>query len=98
MIHFAVFFEVTCCKWWTSCRFVGRIVEAGPEVKAFAIGDLVCSPFTTCCGARPDVHSQYRTSLLTLLEFAMQAAAFTAQRGCRADASAAVCLAGLQTV
>ena len=32
-------------------EFLGRIVELGPEVRAFAIGDLVASPFSTACGA-----------------------------------------------
>ena len=31
-------------------EFVGEIVEAGPEVDRFAVGDRVVSPFTTSCG------------------------------------------------
>ncbi|QEF98258.1 NADP-dependent isopropanol dehydrogenase [Stieleria maiorica] len=31
-------------------EFVGRVVEVGDQVRSVAIGDRVCSPFTTNCG------------------------------------------------
>lgn len=31
-------------------RFVGRVHEVGRGVKTLALGDLVCCPFTSCCG------------------------------------------------
>ena len=32
-------------------EFVGRVVETGSDVQRFAVGDNVCAPFTTNCGA-----------------------------------------------
>jgi alcohol dehydrogenase len=32
-------------------EFVGRIVDVGSDVRAFAVGDRVVAPFTTSCGA-----------------------------------------------
>ncbi|HKQ59752.1 MAG TPA: alcohol dehydrogenase family protein [Candidatus Polarisedimenticolaceae bacterium] len=32
-------------------EFVGRVVEAGTAARGLARGDLVVSPFTTCCGS-----------------------------------------------
>jgi threonine dehydrogenase-like Zn-dependent dehydrogenase len=31
-------------------EFVGEVVEVGPEVGGFSVGDSVCAPFTTSCG------------------------------------------------
>ncbi|MEL6109960.1 MAG: alcohol dehydrogenase catalytic domain-containing protein [Planctomycetota bacterium] len=31
-------------------EFVGRVIDVGPEVTKFSIGDVVCAPFTTNCG------------------------------------------------
>ncbi len=32
-------------------EFVGEVVEVGGDVRLTSVGDLVCSPFTTSCGA-----------------------------------------------
>jgi len=32
-------------------EFVGEVIEVGPDVSGFAVGDLVLSPFTTSCGS-----------------------------------------------
>ncbi len=34
-------------------EFVGRVVETGSEVQSFRSGDIVVSPFSTCCGQCP---------------------------------------------
>ena len=34
-------------------EFVGRVVAVGDDVRSFAVGDVVVSPFTTSCGTCP---------------------------------------------
>lgn len=34
-------------------EIVGEIIEIGTEVTKWKVGDLVASPFSTCCGKKP---------------------------------------------